>query len=327
MKMVKLKIGTGTTTKKKEPEKKDDYLSELSDEELEAMQIEVNSDINNGIIDQIIQDEVKESVDDEVSKLISDDDEEMKDAVDGLHILKEVGIKISYATKYLSLFPNKKIIYQSFFTKAFLKWYITNVKFSLLKDLYVIESESIKPEHREEIKKLITKRLKKPIEFEDFCDSDVIDLELNTELDSKMYEFLLRMKWDKKERALGITQLDKILEEQINLKDCDMTQALKNVITGFKLETKWYNLDKKEVVEKPEPNESSQAEWIQENDKSIKRFNHIKFLYELMGSPKMEFMEDLTDEEFKHIQAIDHLLNDREELKKAEEIKNGVDQY
>lgn len=350
--MVKLKIGTGTTTKKQKSTKRmDDYFSDLSDKEIEDIQIEVEEDEESDEIEEVIKEEVEEIVRGEVDKLLllipeqEKEEEEMKEAVNGVFILDEVGINIKYAEKYATLFPKKKVVYRNYFTKAFLKWYITNAKIALVKKLYIIESDYVKPEQKDYIMGLITKRMKAPVEVEDNAESVmryVTASDLTTELETEMYEFLLSEKWDSElsdKRAEGITQLDKILEEQMRLKECDMTQALKNAITGFKLETKWYNIgkkevgyddSKKEVVDEDIPNIIvSNAEKSKEMDRSIKRFHHIKFLYELMGSDKFKLTDiELTDEEIEHIEQIDHLLNDREELKIVEEAeKKGVERF
>ncbi len=370
---MKLKIGTGTSKKKQKPkqEKEDDYFSDLSDEEIEAIQVESFSEEEIGYSDlKVLKDsidtEVKESVQTaldiaskeetketlkEVIEIPEDikEEKEIKEAVNGVFILDEVGIGIKYAEKYASLFPKKKVVYRGLFTKAFLKWYITNAKVSKLKDLYIIESEYVKTEQKDEIMKWIVKRLKAPVELEDVEKIPIVESgaglrwELETQKDIDMYEFLLGEKWDfelSEERAKGITQLDAMLEEQMRVQKLDMTNALKYLITGFHLEAKWYSLSGiltnlsqkkeeiiiKEVIEKIEPNVDSNAEKIREIDRSIKRFHHIKFLYELMGSPKMKLVGDLSDEEFEHIQKIDHLLNDREELKieEKQKTKRGV---
>ncbi len=375
--MVKLKIGTGTSKKKHKPkkEKEDDYFSELSDNEIEAIQVEAFSEEEIEVSDlKILKDsidtEVKESVQTALStiKVEDEQEEEVKEAVNGVFILDEVGIGIKYAEKYASLFPKKKVVYRGLFTKAFLKWYITNVKVSKLKDLYIVESEYVKTEQKDEIMKWIVKRLKAPVELEDVGTVGTPKLvgestELETQEDIDMYEFLLSEKWKELNRAKGITQLDAMLEEQMRLKKVDMTQALKILISGFNLHTKWYNSTKtktdsmdsmdsqmaEQMVKKAkieaekafikedeedrhgiffsgEPNKDSNAEKIREIDRSIKRFHHIKFLYDLMGSNKVVLVKGLSDEEIKHIQAIDHLLNDREELKieEKQKTKRGV---
>lgn len=352
---MKLKIGTGTTVKKKKAnERKDDYFAKLSDKELEDMSDEANS-VNNlnqndpdhlkllkkdeitDSIEDVIKSEIEETVQDEVDNISKEAEEvikeaeDVKEAVNGVFVMDEVGIETKYATKYATLFPKKRIVYRSFFTKAFLKWYITNVKVSKLKDLFIIESEYIKPEQKEEVMKWITKRMKAPKDDGDIEVPDV--LELRNKVDGQMYEFLLSKKWDKKERAKGIIELDGILVEQMRVQDIIMTDALKYLIDAFHLQTKWDNLGKvadlkyvademvKEAEFETKTNKDSNAEKGKEIDRSIKRFHHIKFLYELMGSNKFKLIKALNKKEIEHIEKIDSLLNDRVELKQTEPVE------
>lgn len=305
---MKLKIGT---VKKKETQKEltttilNDYTDGLSDEELEEMSEEANE----------IEKEIEEIPKD--IKKEAEEEAEIKEAVNDVFILDEVGIHTKSVKKYIELFPKRKIIYRGFITKIFLEWYIKKAKPTLLKKLYIKDSEFVNPKQQEGLLKKINKRLKEPstdnaedIEISD-AELDGTTIELETEEQIEAYEFLLTEKWKKNERAKGIQQLDAILKEQMRVQKVDLTTALIYVIDGFQLQTKWIKTlenEEKDVVITEEP-KKEQKKYIKagELSESIKRFHDIKFLYNLM-SEKMEFTGIPTKEDIAYIKQIKELL-------------------
>ena len=333
---MKLTIGK---VKKKETKKEDNYTDDYSDEELEAMSKEANLDPSDSYEEDDFDLEETKEIPEEV---IKETEADIKKAVNDVVVFDEVGINMSYVYKFTELYPKKKIVYHNFITKQFLEWYIKNAKLPLLEKLFIIESEYINPEQQEELNKKIEKRLQKEVELEDIgtlASPKLVDvtkifgtvIELETEEQINAYEFILTEKWDAKERAKGIQQLDAIIEEQMRIKECDLQQALNNILEKFTLVKKYYEFISNEepdvVVIKSEPKEvekgkrPSNAEVSKELDRSIKRFHHIKFLYELMGSDKMELVKDLSDEEIKYIKKIDELLYSTKETKQEKATK------
>lgn len=330
---MKLKIGT---IKKKEV-KKENYADEYSDEELETMSKEANEPKDFDL----------EETEEIPKEVVEETEADIKKAMNDVVIFDEVGISMRYVYKFTELYPKKKIVYHNFITKQFLEWYIKKAKLPLLKKLFITDSEYVNPEQQEELDKMIGKRLQKEtndfiekeatkqlkdmgFNFEvsnaelihDEIDEkaqknreherlDSTNIVLGTEEQIKAYEFLLNEKWLPTDRAKGIEQLDAILEEQMRMEECDLDQAFKNILENFGLQSKFSiesKLKKSEPKEVEKKKRPSNAEVSKELDRSIKRFHHIKFLYELMGSDKMELVKDLSDEEIKHIEKIDELL-------------------
>ena len=328
---MKLTIGKASKKKEKKATIIDSYADDYSDEELDAMSKEANLDPSDFDLTET------EEMPEEVKKELEAD---MKEATNGVIIFDEVGISMKYVYKFTESYPKKNIIYHDFITKQFLEWYIKNAKLTLLKKLFVIESEYVNPEQQEKLSKMIDKRLQKEeIELEDFEDSinDEIDektresrehekeygagliWELETEDQIKTYELILTEKWNANERAKGIQQLDAIIEEQMRVNEFSLNQALSSIIDKFHLHEKLLNLllPKEEVIVNPHSN----AEVSKELDRSIRRFHHIKFLYELM-SEKMEFIETNppTIEDIEKITVIKELLYDTITPKEKKEV-------
>ncbi len=303
--MVKLKIGT---VSKKKPEKEeiqskvDDYFNDLSDEDLEVMQVEADE----------ITEEIEETVEDDTI-----DEEEAKEALDEISILDKVGINAKYANKFTELYPKKRVIYRNLITKQFLEWYIKNVKIQLLSSFKYVNSEHINQEQCEKIDKLLTKRLNEDIEIDENVEDEIHKIEVESKEDSQMYELLLHEKWKEDDRAKGITELDTLIEEQMRINKYGISQALYNLINIFKLDKKLKNIGKKEpkLMEKLTPvidlNKKIIRDFTTSRDiqKSIKYFHHIEFLYNLMG--KMDFAEPPTEKDIEHITQIKSLVEDR----------------
>lgn len=325
--MIKMKLKIGTIEKKKEKTATiiDNYADDYSDEELEAMSKEVNEPND---FDLTETEEIPEDIKKETEK-------DIKEAMNGVIIFDEVGISMKYVYKFTELYPKKKIIYHKFITKQFLEWYIKNAKLPLLKKMFIIESEYVNPEQQVELSEMIDKRLQKDIELEDvgtlaspeLIEKGNIKLETGEQIDA--YEFVLTEKWNADERAKGIQQLDAIIEEQMRVRGFNLNQALSDIIEKFGLTSKFFiekKLIKTEanicpyckeeiITTKPKSKKTkkdrSNAEVSKELDRSIKRFHHIKFLYELM-SEKMDFIETNppTIEDIEEITAIQELLYD-----------------
>lgn len=287
---MKLKIGAGTTIKEEKKEETDCY-SELSDEELETLQEEVDND-------------TKLEEDEEVEKLIEED---TKEAVNGVGILEKVGVNIDYVNEFTKKYPSKKTIYRNIITKKFLEWYIKNVKISHLKQLKILDSEYINQNQIPYLTTLVQERLHEKIDIKEKDSEKVI---LEAEEENQMYELLLDEKWDN--RTKGIMELDDLIKEQIKTKECNVQQALYNLINIFKLDKKLKKTllkeEKKETPKKSKTKAKEEKKYItpKEIKKSIIYFHHIEFLYNLM-SEKMDFVEDPTPEEIKKIETITNL--------------------
>ena len=340
--MVKLKIGTVSKKKKEiEQSKMNDYFNDLTDEDLEDMQIEAEeiAEEDEEIIEEVDTTEVDEEI----------DEAEAVEGIIELSILDHIGINTKYANKFTELYPKKKIIYRNLITKQFLEWYIKNVKIQLLTS-FKLDSEYINKDQYEKIEKLMTKRLNEDIEIDENIEEteeineaevekeeikeEINKIELESKEDSQMYELLLRERW-KEDRAKGIHELDAIIEENMRITESDITQALYNIINMFHLDKKLKKLGKKEAktTEKIAPKkpkkplidldekivENVNFTTARENSKAIKYFHHITFLYDLMGE-KMDFNTSLTDKEKKHITQIHSLINDRIEPKSSIDV-------
>jgi len=308
--MTKLKIGT---VKPKEEEKKDDYFSELSDEELQTIQEEVEA-ITEETVDEVAP--ITEEMIEEIT-----DEEEAEEAINGVDILDKAGIHADYIKKFTELYPKKKIIYHFLITKQFLEWYIKNVKPSLLNKLEII-SEYVNPVQQANFLKLIKKRLSEDIELEEVktdVEQETTIINLKTEQEIEMYELLLNEKWDKN-RAKGIIELDSLIMEQLRLKEIfTIQEALEFLIETFKLEKKLKKRHevreekKKELIEtiKPKEKRMTPAEEKVNIKNSIIYFRHLKFLYKLMGDKMIFSGEMLTQEEIKKIETITNLIENR----------------
>nr|BDI55174.1 MAG: hypothetical protein [uncultured archaeon] len=314
--MTKLEIGT---VKPKKEEKKDDYYGELSDEELQTIQEEVEAITEETVEVAPITEEIIEEIMDE---------EEAEEAINGVDILDKAGIHADYIKKFTELYPKKKIIYHFLITKQFLEWYIKNAKPSLLNKLEII-SEYINPVQQANFLKLIKKRLQEDVEIEE-VKTDVkqeTGVNLKTEQEIEMYELLLNEKWDKN-RAKGIIELDSLIMEQLRLKEIfTIQEALEFLIETFKLDKKLKTIEKKEekLIEKIKPKtptkkekRMSPAEQKANIKHSITYFRHIKFLYKLMSKKMIFAGEILTQEEIKQIETIKDLIENRTELTPAE---------
>ena len=326
-----MKLIIGKTKPKKE-KVLDNYADDYSDEELDAMSKEANLDPSDSYEEEDFSLEETEEIPKEV---IKETEADIKKAVNDIVIFDEVGINMSYVYKFTELHPKKNIVYHNFITKQFLEWYIKKAKLSLLKKLFITDSEYVNPEQQVELLKKIEKRLEEPsmdnanIEMSD-AELNGTVIELETEEQINAYEFILNEKWDANERAKGIQQLAAIIEEQMREKKCDLQQALNNILEKFTLVKKYYEFISNEepdvVVIKSEPKEEKtekvQGEISRDLSRSIKRFHDIKFLYELMGNDnKMKLIGNLTDEEIKHIEEIDELLYSTKETKQEKPEK------
>ena len=311
-----MKLKIGTIEKKKTATIIDNYTDDYTDEELDAMSKEANLDPSDSY------EETEETITDTEEipeEVIKETEAEMKKAVNDVVIFDEVGINMRYVYKFTELYPKKKIIYHNFITKQFLEWYIKNAKLPLLKKLFIIESEYVNPEQQEELAKMVDKRLQKEIEVEDSIHDEIDEkipvseaeldtvIEIETKEQINAYEFILTEKWNANDRAKGTQQLDAIIEEQMRVKKVDLTQALADILNKFGLSSKFGIEKKLKKPEEPKKKPRSNAEASKELDRSIKRFNHIKFLYKLM-SEKMEFTKTPTKEDKKKITVIKELL-------------------
>jgi len=327
---MKLKIGTVAKKKKETVDgNMTDYLGTLSNEELQDMQEEVEeAEEKEGILNSTMQDEILEEKEEELEKiekigeLINNgvktiatalEDDEIEEAVNGLNIFNEVGIIPKYVIKFNELYPNKKTIYRNLITKQFLKWYIKTAKISQLKKLEFY-SDHINKSQQEQIAEAVYNRLHEKIEIE----VEQEEFVLGTDEEIDMYNFLLSKKWDKKDTK-KIIELNDLIYEQMRVNRTNVSDSLKHLIETFKLDFEKKNVIQREleeehslldIKEKKGKKGKKEKQYATSKDiqKSIRYFHHIEFLYKLMSSPKMEFVEKPTEEDIEKITKIKELL-------------------
>lgn len=319
---MKLKIGTVSKKKKDNEEiqaKLNDYFNDLSDEDLEVMQIEADEDAEIAEEDNEITEEIDTTE--------ADEEAEAKEAITELDILNKVGINTKYANRFTELYPKKRVIYRNLITKQFLEWYIKNVKIQLLGTITYVNSEHINQDQCEKIDKLLTKRLNEDIEIEDVkkesktkkqkSGRELIDMETKEQAD--MYEVILHEKWEDREK--GILELDLMIKEQLIKKGTTLDSVLMKLIKTFKLNGKLVSTQFEEINERVEKKEKKYIK-AGELGIAIKYFHHIKFLYNLM-SEKTDFIKSPTKKEIEHITTIKNLIEDRIELEPKKEAKKS----
>jgi len=333
---MKLKIGNVAEKKKETVDGElTNYFDTLSDEEIEAIQDDVNG-VDLGELENKEEEkkkfvmglannteELKEEKE-EIDTTEADEKAEAEEAVNGINIINDVGINPKSVLNFNKLFPNKKVVYRNLITKQFIYWYINIARFSWLKKLN-IDSEHINPNQKKGIIKMLAIRTKKEDtpELKDvgsLAEPKLIEVEkeeefsLETDEEIDMYNFLLSEKWDKKD-TMRIIELNDLIYEQMRVNRTNVLESLETLIKTFKLKFEKKDAIQRELdeehslLEKPEKKEKKEKKYTTAKDiaKSIKYYRHIKFLYKLM-SDKMDFNKTPTKKDKEQITEINELL-------------------
>jgi hypothetical protein len=267
--MVQLKIG-----KKDEQKEPKDPYAYMDDKELEETEKEVNEEI---------------------------DPENLK--------VGDFNFDPKIITEFRDEYPDKNIIYHNSLTKQFLEFYIKHadkveqlerITFRILED----GQKEMITDAIEEFQMVEGIKEVKEEEKDEEKERKVIDIQ--TEEQREMYEFILDQKYDEREK--GIQNLDNIIREALKERGDinSLESALLYLIDTFDLDKKWQQYIAKETEKVQRTEEKGTPKYIRG---SINYFHKLEFLYEFM-SKAMVFKDEyeVSDEEIDRIKEIKHLI-------------------